>query len=143
MTAAARDFVGPLTFSTLSKNSVYSEFYNSSTSEWTNHVELADWADLYLIAPATSNMITKFATGLCDNLLSAVYLSCTCPVIIAPAMDREMFKHPAIQKNIQVLQKRGNKIIAPEKGELASGLEGVGRLAEPESIVRFLEELSI
>lgn len=141
MTASASEFITPLTLSTLSKNPVYSEFVKTDgTGQWNNHVDLALWADVLLIAPASANTIAKFAYGLCDNLLSAVYLSAKCPVFIAPAMDLDMYKHPASRRNIEQLQKFGNHIIASEYGELASGLVGQGRMAEPETMVKLLND---
>lgn len=138
MTIAAKDFITPLTISTVSKNPVYSDFYDATTGEWANHVELALWADLYLIAPTTANELAKMANGLCDNLLTATYLSAKCPVILAPAMDLDMYLHPATQNNLAKLQSYGNLIIEAETGELASGLHGQGRMAEPEHIVSYL-----
>ena len=142
MTPAALDFVTPLTLSTLSKRPVYSTFYGTETSEvkWNNHVEIALWADFILIAPATANTLAKMANGLCDNLLMAVYLSAKCPVYFAPAMDLDMYKHPSTLLNFQKLQAFGNIMIPAEKGELASGLTGEGRMAEPENIMAFLEK---
>jgi phosphopantothenoylcysteine decarboxylase/phosphopantothenate--cysteine ligase len=138
MTKDAISFITPLTLSTLSKNQVLSTYSNTETGEWNNHVELALWADLILIAPATANTIAKFATGLCDNLLSAIYLSAKCLVYIAPAMDLDMWKHQTAVKNIESLKSYGNIIINPNAGELASGLNGEGRLAEPEEIIAFI-----
>jgi phosphopantothenoylcysteine decarboxylase / phosphopantothenate---cysteine ligase len=135
MTPSAREFIAPLTLSTLSKNPVLTEFYSKESGEWTNHVELGSWADVLLIAPATANTIAKCANGLCDNLLSAVYLSARCPVFFAPAMDLDMYQHPSVRNNLELLKKYGNHIIDAEVGELASGLTGVGRLAEPEIIL--------
>jgi phosphopantothenoylcysteine decarboxylase/phosphopantothenate--cysteine ligase len=139
MTPAAKDFITPLTFSTLSKNPVYCEFSNADGT-WHNHVELANWADFILIAPASLNTIAKMANGLCDNLLLATYLSASCPVYIAPAMDREMYVHPSTRANLDKLKTYKNIIIPSEHGELASGLYGEGRMAEPEHIVAFLEK---
>lgn len=139
MTQDATHFVTPLTFSTLSKNPVFSTYYKSDTGEWNNHVELALWADLILIAPATANTLAKFANGICDNLLSAVYLSAKCRVFFAPAMDLDMWLHPAVQRNVSLLESYGNKQIKPGYGELASGLVGEGRMAEPEEVVAFLQ----
>ena len=139
MTASAKDFVTPLTFSTLSKNQVYSEF-STADGSWNNHVELANWADFIVIAPASANTIAKIANGLCDNLLLATYLSASCPVYIAPAMDREMYAHKATVANIEKLRSFRNIIIPAEDGELASGLHGEGRMAEPEHILAFLEK---
>ena len=138
MTKDAISFITPLTLSTLSKNQVISTYSNTETGEWNNHVELALWADLILIAPATANTIAKFATGLCDNLLSAIYLSAKCPIYVAPAMDLDMWKHQTTVKNIESLNTYGNIIIKPNAGELASGLNGEGRLAEPEEIIAFI-----
>ena len=138
MTKDATSFITPLTLSTLSKNQVLSTYSNPETGEWNNHVELAIWADLILIAPATANSIAKFAFGLCDNLLSAIYLSAKCPIYIAPAMDLDMWKHAATQNNLKNLKSYGNIIIDPNSGELASGLNGEGRLAEPEEIIAFI-----
>ncbi len=141
-TPASIDFVTPLTLSTLSKKPVYSSFYNQdeeNTGEWNNHVELALWADFMLIAPTTSNTISKMVNGTCDNLLMAVYMSAKCPVYFAPAMDLDMYKHPSTVSNFKQLQAFGNIIIPAETGELASGLSGEGRLAEPENIILFLE----
>lgn len=138
MTPAARDFVSPLTLSTLSRNPVLVDLFNEQS--WANHVMLGRWADLMLIAPLSCNTLAKMAQGQCDNLLLAVYLSATCPVVAAPAMDEDMWHHPAIQQNLRQLQSFGNTIIPVEKGELASGLYGDGRMAEPEQILSFIEE---
>ncbi len=138
MTEDAKSFISPLTLSTLSKNEVFSSYYDNDTGNWHNHVELALWADLLLIAPATANTIAKFANGLCDNLLSATYLSAKCPVYFAPAMDLDMWKHASTQKNISSLVNFGNYLIQPDNGELASGLHGEGRMAEPENIINYL-----
>ncbi len=135
MTAAAAEFITPLTLSTLSKNPVYSVFSDKDTGEWTNHVELGLWADLLLIAPASANTLAKCVTGVCDNLLQAVYLSARCPVMFAPAMDLDMYQHPSTQANLAILKSYDNRIIEPNTGELASGLEGKGRMAEPEELV--------
>lgn len=134
MTQDAKAFITPLTLSTLSKNQVFSEYYQVDTGSWNNHVELALWADLILIAPITANTLAKFASGGCDNLLSACYLSAKCPIMFAPAMDLDMWKHPSTKKNIQTLLDYGNILIKPGKGELASGLSGEGRMEEPEAI---------
>ncbi|WP_026904360.1 bifunctional phosphopantothenoylcysteine decarboxylase/phosphopantothenate--cysteine ligase CoaBC [Pedobacter glucosidilyticus] len=134
MTHDAKAFITPLTLSTLSKNQVFSTYYQADTGQWNNHVELALWADLILIAPITANTLAKFASGGCDNLLSACYLSAKCPIMFAPAMDLDMWKHPSTQKNIQTLLNYGNFMIKPGKGELASGLYGEGRMEEPEAI---------
>ena len=135
MTPSAKDFVSPLTFSTLSKYPVQSELFDEAS--WTNHVILGRWADLMIIAPLTCNTLAKMAGGFCDNLLLAVYLSATCPVSVAPAMDEDMWIHPATKSNIKKLESFGNKVILVNNGELASGLTGEGRMAEPEAIVEF------
>lgn len=141
MTAASSDFITPLTLSTLAKEPVYSDFMkDTDTGEWNNHVELGLWADLMLVAPATANSISKMVTGNADNFMMAVYLSAKCPVFVAPAMDLDMYKHGSTKDNLDVLLSRGNQIIYPESGELASGLVGEGRLAEPEEIIAQLEE---
>ncbi|QEM12771.1 bifunctional phosphopantothenoylcysteine decarboxylase/phosphopantothenate--cysteine ligase CoaBC [Mucilaginibacter rubeus] len=139
MTTDATHFITPLTLSTLSKNPILVEYFKADTGEWNNHVELGLWADLLIIAPATANTLAKMANGLCDNLLSAVYLSAKCPVYFAPAMDLDMWLHPVTRQNISRLQSFGNIMISPGTGELASGLYGEGRMAEPEEIVAFLE----
>ncbi|KAF2335165.1 MAG: bifunctional phosphopantothenoylcysteine decarboxylase/phosphopantothenate--cysteine ligase CoaBC [Flavobacterium nitrogenifigens] len=141
MTPASKDFVTPLTLSTLSKNPVHSSFFNQDDEDevWNNHVELALWADFMLIAPATANTLSKMATGNCDNLLIATYLSAKCPVYFAPAMDLDMYKHPSTLSSFAALKQYGNIMIPAESGELASGLSGEGRMAEPENIVAFLE----
>ncbi|PWB23129.1 bifunctional phosphopantothenoylcysteine decarboxylase/phosphopantothenate--cysteine ligase CoaBC [Flavobacterium sp. HTF] len=141
MTPASKDFVTPLTLSTLSKNPVHSGFFNQDDEDavWNNHVELALWADLMLIAPATANTLSKMATGNCDNLLIATYLSAKCPVYFAPAMDLDMYKHPSTISSFSALRQYGNVMIPAESGELASGLSGEGRMAEPENIIAFLE----
>ncbi|MBL0737415.1 bifunctional phosphopantothenoylcysteine decarboxylase/phosphopantothenate--cysteine ligase CoaBC [Flavobacterium sp. GN10] len=141
MTPASKDFVTPLTLSTLSKNPVHSSFFNQDDEDevWNNHVELALWADFMLIAPATANTLSKMATGNCDNLLIAAYLSAKCPVYFAPAMDLDMYKHPSTLSSFVALKQYGNIMIPAESGELASGLSGEGRMAEPENIVAFLE----
>lgn len=139
MTPASCAFITPLTLATLSKRPVYTEF-EKNFGEWTNHVDLGLWADLMLVAPATANTLAKMAGGLCDNLLLATYLSAKCPVFFAPAMDLDMYEHPATRSNIQKLKSYGNIEIDSEYGELASGLVGKGRLAEPEHIVKVLEE---
>lgn len=142
MTPASKDFVTPLTLSTLSKNPVHSSFYNQDdeNEKWNNHVELALWADLMVIAPATANTVSKMANGNCDNLLIAAYLSAKCPVYFVPAMDLDMYKHPTTIANFSLLNQFGNTIIPAEIGELASGLSGEGRMAEPENIVAFIED---
>ena len=134
MTSAATEFITPLTLSTLSKNPVHSSFVKNEQGEWTNHVDLALWADVFIIAPASANTLAKMANGICDNLLLATYLSAKCPVWFAPAMDLDMYLHPATKSNIQKLKDFGNVMIDAEVGELASGLYGNGRMAEPEKI---------
>jgi len=137
MTKGAQDFVTPLTFSTLSKNKTLTDLFQEGN--WENHVMLGRWADVIIVAPASCNTIAKMAHGICDNLLLAVYLSSACPVVIAPAMDEDMWHHPATKKNIEVLKQNGNEFLPVNKGELASGLHGEGRMAEPEEIVSYLE----
>jgi phosphopantothenoylcysteine decarboxylase/phosphopantothenate--cysteine ligase len=139
MTSSAKDFITPLTLSTLSKHPVFSEFIKDQSGQWNNHVELGLWADALVIAPASANTLGKMANGLCDNLLLAVYLSARCPVFFAPAMDLDMLQHPSTKTSLKRLTDFGNHIIAPEYGELASGLVGTGRMAEPEQIVAHLE----
>ncbi len=141
MTPASKDFVTPLTLSTLSKNPVHSNFFNQDDEDavWNNHVELGLWADLMLVAPATANTLSKMAGGNSDNLLIATYLSAKCPVYFAPAMDLDMYKHPSTLSSFNALQQFGNIMIPAESGELASGLSGEGRMAEPENIIAFLE----
>lgn len=142
MTPAAKDFVTPLTLSTLSKNPVHSSFYDKEQDNelWNSHVELALWSDLMIIAPLTANTMAKMAEGVCDNLLMATYLSAKSTVYFAPAMDLDMYQHDTTKKNIATLTERGDKMIPPGTGELASGLEGEGRMAEPEDIIRFIED---
>lgn len=140
LTEEAQHFITPLTLSVLSKHQVYTSFENSETNTWNNHVELGLWADVMLIAPATANTIAKMANGMCDHILLATYLSAKCPVIVAPAMDLDMFKHASTQHNIQMLQKYGVSILKSPAGELASGLEGEGRMEEPEKIVHELQQ---
>jgi len=142
MTPSAKEFVTPLTLSTLSKNEVFSSFTNEEdeNAQWNNHVELALWADLMIIAPATANTMSKMANGICDNLLLAVYLSAKCPVYYAPAMDLDMYKHPSSKESFKKLEAFGNIQIPATHGELASGLIGQGRMAEPEDILSFVEK---
>ncbi len=135
MSASAFDFITPLTLATLSKKPVLSQFKKDETGEWNNHVELGLWADLFLIAPLSANTLAKFALGMCDNLLGAVYLSAKCPVMVAPAMDLDMYQHPAVQYNLNRLEAFGNEVLHAESGELASGLSGQGRMMEPEHII--------
>lgn len=138
LTPNAQGFVTPLTLATLSKNPVYSELFNSDTGEWANHVDLGLWADLMLIAPLSASTLAKMATAQSDNLLLTTYLSARCPVMVAPAMDLDMYKHPEVVRNLETLKANGNIVIPAEKGELASGLEGEGRMAEPEHILDFI-----
>jgi phosphopantothenoylcysteine decarboxylase/phosphopantothenate--cysteine ligase len=142
MTPASKEFVTPLTLSTLSKNPVYSTFFdkgNEENEEWNSHVDLGLWADYMLVAPATANTLSKMANGVCDNLLLAVYLSAKCKVYFAPAMDLDMYEHPTTKSSIKKLQSFGNIFIPPSSGELASGLVGEGRMEEPENIRSFIE----
>lgn len=139
MTPAALDFIATLTLSTLSKNPVLTHFQKSDTGEWNSHVDLGLWADAFIVAPASANTIASMANGLCDNLLLATYLSARCPVFLAPAMDLDMLQHPSTQQNISKLNQFGNHFISTNFGELASGLMGDGRMAEPEEIVTQLE----
>ena len=141
MTPASKDFITPLTLSTLSKNPVHSTFYDKEEENelWNNHVDLGLWADLFVIAPATANTLSKMANGTCDNLLLATYLSAKSKVYFAPAMDLDMYQHPSTKSTLEKLQSFGNIIIPAESGELASGLVGEGRMAEPENIVSFIE----
>lgn len=135
MTPMAKQFITPLTVATLSKHPILVDFFSPENGEWNSHVSLGLWSDVMLIAPATANTMAKMATGIADNLLLTSYLSARCPVAIAPSMDLDMYKHPATQQNLETLRSRGVTIIEPEDGELASGLVGKGRMAEPEQIV--------
>lgn len=135
MTESAKDFITPLTLSTLSKNPVYSKYFEKDSGEWNNHVDLALWADLMIIAPLSANTLGKMANGICDNLLLATYLSAKCPVLVAPAMDLDMYRHPSTIANLEKLRSFGNEIIDAAEGELASGLVGQGRMAEPEELL--------
>jgi phosphopantothenoylcysteine decarboxylase/phosphopantothenate--cysteine ligase len=139
MTSLAREFITPLTLAALSGNRVMVDFFNPENGEWNNHVKLGLWADAFLIAPATANTIGKMANGIADNLLLTTYLSAKCPVFIAPAMDKNMYEHKTTKKNLQALQNTGNIILEAVTGELASGLEGKGRMQEPENIVNELK----
>jgi phosphopantothenoylcysteine decarboxylase/phosphopantothenate--cysteine ligase len=138
MTPSSTDFISKLTLSTLSKNKVLIDLFDQES--WANHVMLGRWADIMLIAPLSCNSLSKMAHGQCDNLLLAVYLSATCPVVVAPAMDEDMWHHQSTKENIGKLIEFGNKIIPVDKGELASGLAGDGRMAEPEAIVSLIED---
>lgn len=139
MTPSSSDFISPLVVSTLSQNPVAIEFWNKESGLWTNHVELALWADLYIIAPATANTIAKMASGICDNLLLACYYSSKSKTIIAPAMDLDMYQHPTFKRNLQQLISDAVLVIPATNGSLASGLEGEGRMEEPENILRFIQ----
>lgn len=140
MTKDAVSFITPLTLATLSKKPVLVDYFVPETGKWNNHVDLGLWADILLIAPASANTLGKMATGICDNLLLATYLSAKCPVYFAPAMDLDMWKHPSTVQNVKLLQSYGNILIQPNAGELASGLIGEGRMAEPEEIVALLQQ---
>ncbi|GHU98561.1 phosphopantothenoylcysteine decarboxylase [Bacteroidia bacterium] len=138
MTPLAREFITPLTMATLTRNPILVDFFDPENGAWNSHVSLGEWADCYLIAPATANTLAKMAHGVADNLLLTTYLSARCPVVAAPAMDLDMFAHPATQQNIGLLTRRGVLFVEPGEGELASGLSGKGRMAEPEQIVEYL-----
>ncbi|MDR2854490.1 MAG: bifunctional phosphopantothenoylcysteine decarboxylase/phosphopantothenate--cysteine ligase CoaBC [Prevotellaceae bacterium] len=140
MTPLAKEFITPLTLATLSKHPILVDFFNVENGDWNSHVNLGMWADAYLIAPATANTIGKMANGIADNLLLTSYLSAKCPVFVAPAMDLDMYAHSTTQDNLKRLQSFGNQIIEATSGELASGLEGKGRMEEPEKIVQFLDD---
>lgn len=139
MTPMAKQFITPLTIATLAKSPILVDFYNPENGDWNSHVDLGMWADLYLIAPASANTIGKMANGIADNLLLTTYLSAKCPVLVAPAMDLDMYAHPANLKNLETLKSYGNRIVEPASGELASGLIGKGRMEEPENIVKAVE----
>ncbi len=136
MTDHAKEFITPLTLATLSKNPILTESFDPENGDWNSHVDLGLWAHLFLIAPATANSIAKMASGVADNLLLTTYLSARCPVFVAPSMDMDMLNHPATIINIETLKAFGNSILEPTSGELASGLTGKGRMAEPEEIVK-------
>ncbi|MBK6263924.1 bifunctional phosphopantothenoylcysteine decarboxylase/phosphopantothenate--cysteine ligase CoaBC [Marivirga sp. S37H4] len=140
MSESAQDFITPLTLSTLSQKPVLSDFVKDNTGTWNNHVALGLWADLMIIAPASANTLAKCANGICDSLLLATYLSAKCPVIFAPAMDLDMYVHPSTLSNLAKLASYGNSILEATSGELASGLEGKGRLQEPEDILKYIEK---
>jgi phosphopantothenoylcysteine decarboxylase/phosphopantothenate--cysteine ligase len=140
MTQSAKEFITPLTLATLSKKPVLSEFMKDQTGMWNNHVDLGLWADIIMIAPATAHTLAKCANGICDDLLTAVYLSAKCPVMFAPAMDLDMYQHPSTIENLRKLQSFGNQIVKSNFGELASGLVGEGRMAEPEELVEILKK---
>ncbi len=138
MTKLSKEFITPLTMATLSKNPILVEFFDPENGAWNSHVSLGEWADVMLIAPATANTMAKMATGVADNLLLTTYLSARCPVVIAPAMDLDMYAHPATQLNIETLKSRGVCVVEPDSGELASGLIGKGRMAEPQEIFDYV-----
>ena len=139
MTPDAADFVSPLVLSTLSKNEVYADFFDKKSATWNSHVDLGLWADMMLIVPATANTIAKMSQGLSDNLVLATYLSAKCPVYFAPAMDLDMYQHPATKRNIQTLESYGNILIPSDYGDLASGLVGWGRMKAPEQLMEFVQ----
>jgi phosphopantothenoylcysteine decarboxylase/phosphopantothenate--cysteine ligase len=139
MTTAAKDFVTPLSLATISRNKVLTDLFEEDS--WNNHVMLGRWADIMVIAPLSCNTLAKMAAGICDNLLMATYFSAACPVVVAPAMDEDMWKHPATKINLEKISSFGNRTIPVEYGELASGLTGEGRMAEPETIMRFIEDV--
>ncbi len=141
MTPHAKEFITPLTLATLSKNPILVDFFNPENGGWNSHVDLGLWADLFLIAPASANTMAKMASGVADNLLLTTYLSARCPVMLAPAMDMDMYSHPATQKNIQILKSYGNIFVEAATGELASGLSGKGRMEEPENILQHVVNL--
>ena len=141
MTSMAKQFITPLTMATLSKNPIMVDFFDPENGAWNSHVGLGTWADAMVIAPATANTIAKMANGIADNLLLTTYLSARCPIIIAPAMDLDMYAHPATQQNIDLLKQRGVVVVDPDDGELASGLSGKGRMAEPESIAETIDDV--
>lgn len=135
MTPIAKEFVTPVTLSTLSGKPVFSDFFSDKAGKWNSHVDMGLWADVFLVAPVTASTMGKMANGIADNLLLTTYLSCKCPVILAPAMDLDMFQHPSTARNIEILKSYGNQLIEPGTGELASGLYGKGRMEEPEIIL--------
>ena len=143
LTPASSDFISPLTVATLSGNPAYQVFWNNENGVWTNHVDLGAWGDLMVIAPLTANTLAKMATGLCDNLLMASYLSAKCPVIVAPAMDLDMYAHQTTKDNLKAIKRHGVRVIPAETGFLASGLEGEGRMSEPETIAEHIEEFFV
>jgi phosphopantothenoylcysteine decarboxylase/phosphopantothenate--cysteine ligase len=141
MTPSAREFVGPVTFSALSGSTVLSDFFSSEGGDWNSHVEMGISADLMLVAPVTATTLGKMANGVADNLLVTTYLSARCPVVVAPAMDMDMYRHPSTQRNLEILKAYGNLVIEPDQGELASGLEGPGRMKEPEEILNYIRQI--
>ena len=141
MTDMAKDFITPLTMATLTKNPILVDHFDPQNGSWNSHIALGIWADLYVIAPVTANTIAKMSAGIADNLLLTTYLSARCPVMIAPAMDLDMWEHPATQNNLSTLSKRGVIVVEPSSGELASGLEGKGRMEEPDIIVEQIKKI--
>jgi phosphopantothenoylcysteine decarboxylase/phosphopantothenate--cysteine ligase len=141
MTPTSKEFITPVTFSALSGKTVLSEFFDESGGDWNSHVEMGVEADLMIIAPATATTIGKMANGIADNLVITTYLSARCPVVVVPAMDMDMFAHASTQRNLDILLSYGNHIIQPAEGELASGLEGIGRMQEPEHIIDYIFSL--
>jgi phosphopantothenoylcysteine decarboxylase/phosphopantothenate--cysteine ligase len=141
MTPAAKEFVGPVTFSALSGSTVLSDFFSLEGGDWNSHVEMGISADLMLVAPVTAATLGKMANGVADNLLVTTYLSARCPVVVAPAMDMDMYQHPSTRRNLEILKSYGNLVIEPGQGELASGLEGPGRMKEPEEILNFIRQI--
>lgn len=141
LTPSASSFITPLTLATLSRRPALTAFVEGETGSWNNHVELGLWADILVVAPASAHTVAKCAHGLCDNLLTAIYLSARCPVLLAPAMDLDMYRHPAVQANFGKLRSFGNHIVEAGYGELASGLIGQGRMAEPEEIVQAIKQI--
>lgn len=139
MTPVAKEFITPVTLSALSGKSVYSDFFSNTGGEWNSHVDMGLWADLLLVAPITASTMGKLANGIADNLLITTYLSCKCPVMLAPAMDLDMYLHPSTQRNVEILKSYGNEIIEPATGELASGLYGKGRMEEPEALIEHIK----
>ncbi|MEM0938749.1 MAG: bifunctional phosphopantothenoylcysteine decarboxylase/phosphopantothenate--cysteine ligase CoaBC [Bacteroidota bacterium] len=140
MTKSSKDFITPLTLATLSKNPIHASYFNKENGEWSNHVALGLWADLMVIAPLSANTLGKMANGICNNLLLATYLSAKCPVIVAPAMDLDMYQHPTTQNNLKKLCAFGNEVVEARDGELASGLSGQGRMAEPEELLEIVKK---
>ena len=141
MTPSAKEFVGPVTFSALSGKPVLSEFFSTEAGDWNSHVEMGVSADLMLIAPVTATSLGKMAHGIADNLLITTYLSARCPIVLAPAMDLDMYAHPSTRHNLQLLKETGSIVIEPGSGELASGLEGKGRMEEPENILKVIKQI--
>ena len=143
MTSAAKEFITPVTLSALSGKPVLSDFFSEKSGQWNSHVDMGLWADLFLVAPLTASTMGKMANGIADNLLITTYLSCKCPVILAPAIDLDMYQHPSTTRNIEILKSFGNQIIEPGTGELASGLYGKGRMEEPEIIIEQVKSFLI